>query len=67
MTAFGVLSDVGNGDPMLLTEMAILTALCTAATSPVAAKYLARPNARSMAIIGNGAQSEFHARAFKSR
>ena len=37
-----------------------------AATSAVAAKYLARQNARSMAIIGNGAQSEFQARAFKA-
>ncbi|CAD0213202.1 ornithine cyclodeaminase [Agrobacterium tumefaciens] len=66
VTAFGVLSDVGNGYPLLLTEMTILTALRTAATSAVAAKYLARPNARSMAIIGNGAQSEFQARAFKA-
>ncbi|MDQ0321734.1 ornithine cyclodeaminase [Pararhizobium capsulatum DSM 1112] len=66
VTAFGVLSDVGNGYPMLLTEMTILTALRTAATSAVAAKYLARPDARTMAIIGNGAQSEFQARAFKS-
>lgn len=66
VTAFGVLSDVGNGYPMLLTEMTILTALRTAATSAVAAKFLARPNARTMAIIGNGAQSEFQARAFKA-
>ncbi len=66
VTAFGVLSDVGNGYPLLLTEMTILTALRTAATSAVAAKHLARKNARSMAIIGNGAQSEFQARAFKA-
>ncbi|MBB3945190.1 ornithine cyclodeaminase [Rhizobium skierniewicense] len=66
VTAFGVLSDVGNGYPMLLSEMTILTALRTAATSAVVARYLARKDARSMAIIGNGAQSEFQARAFKS-
>ncbi|MDO5898832.1 ornithine cyclodeaminase [Agrobacterium sp. Azo12] len=66
VTAFGVLSDVGNGYPMLLSEMTILTALRTAATSAVAAKHLARKNARNMAIIGNGAQSEFQARAFKA-
>ncbi|GAK72027.1 ornithine cyclodeaminase [Agrobacterium rubi TR3 = NBRC 13261] len=66
VTAFGVLSDVGNGYPMLLSEMTILTALRTAATSAVAAKYLARKDARSMAMIGNGAQSEFQARAFKA-
>lgn len=66
VTAFGVLSDVGNGYPMLLTEMTILTALRTAATSAVAAKYLAPKGAKTMAIIGNGAQCEFQAMAFKA-
>ncbi|WP_436123678.1 ornithine cyclodeaminase [Aminobacter sp. LjRoot7] len=66
VTAFGVLADVGNGYPMLLTEMTILTALRTAATSAVAAKYLAPKGADTMAIIGNGAQSEFQALAFKA-
>ena len=51
---------------MLLTEMTILTALRTAAISAVAAKYLAPGGARTMAIIGNGAQSEFQALAFKA-
>ena len=41
VTAFGVLADVGSGYPMLITEMTILTALRTAATSAMAAKYLA--------------------------
>ena len=66
VTAFGVLSDVGNGYPMLLTEMTILTALRTAATSALAARYLAPEGADCMAIIGNGAQSEFQALAFKA-
>ena len=44
--------------------MTILTALRTAATSAVAAKFLAPKGARSMALIGNGAQSEFQAIAF---
>jgi ornithine cyclodeaminase len=66
VTAFGVLADVGTGYPVLLTEMTILTALRTAATSAVAAKYLAPKNARTMAIIGNGAQAEFQAVAFKA-
>ncbi|MDQ6433303.1 ornithine cyclodeaminase [Mesorhizobium sp. LHD-90] len=64
VTAFGVLADVGSGYPMLLTEMTILTALRTAAMSAVAAKHLAPKGARTMAIIGNGAQSEFQAIAF---
>ena len=41
VTAFGVLADVDTGYPMLLSEMTILTALRTAATSAMAARYLA--------------------------
>jgi ornithine cyclodeaminase len=66
VTAFGVLSDVESGYPLLLSEMTILTALRTAATSAVAARYLAPKGAKTMALIGNGAQSEFQALAFKS-
>lgn len=66
VTAFGMLADVGSGYPMLLTEMTILTALRTAATSALAARYLAPRDADTMAIIGNGAQSEFQALAFKA-
>ncbi|MCJ8518667.1 ornithine cyclodeaminase [Pseudorhizobium tarimense] len=66
VTAFGVLAEVESGYPLLLSEMTILTALRTAATSAVAARYLARPDSTTMALIGNGAQSEFQARAFKA-
>lgn len=66
VTAFGVLADVDSGYPMLLTEMTILTALRTAAMSAVAARHLARPGSKTMTIIGNGAQSEFQALAFKA-
>lgn len=66
VAAFGVLSDVDSGYPLLLTEMTILTALRTAATSAVAAKHLARPDSKTLTIIGNGAQSEFQALAFKA-
>ncbi len=64
VTAFGVLSDVSTGYPILVSEMTLLTALRTAATSAMAAKHLARADSRCMAIIGNGAQSEFQALAF---
>ena len=64
--AFGVLSDVDSGYPVLLSEMTILTALRTAATSAVAAKYLMPKGAECMALIGNGAQSEFQALALKA-
>lgn len=66
VTAFGVLADVGSGYPMLISEMTFLTALRTAATSALVAKYLARPQSRTHAIIGNGAQSEFQALAFRA-
>ena len=66
VTAFGVLADVGSGYPMLLTEMTLLTALRTGATSAMAARRLAPKGASTMAIIGNGAQSEFQALAFKA-
>jgi ornithine cyclodeaminase len=66
VTAFGVLADVGSGYPMLLSEMTMLTALRTAATSAMAAKYLAAAGSDCMAIIGNGAQAEFQAIAFKA-
>ncbi|GGX46542.1 ornithine cyclodeaminase [Undibacterium squillarum] len=64
VTAFGVLADVDTGYPRLLSELTLTTALRTAATSALAARYMARPDSRSMALIGNGAQSEFQAIAF---
>jgi len=63
--AFGVLADVATGQPELLSELTLTTALRTAATSALAARWLARPDSRSMALIGNGAQSEFQALAFR--
>ena len=62
--AFGVLADVDTGTPVLLSELTLTTAMRTAATSVMVAKRLARPDSRVMALIGNGAQSEFQALAF---
>jgi ornithine cyclodeaminase len=64
VTAFGMLADVATGYPQLLAEMTFVTALRTAAISALAAQHLARPDSRSMALVGNGAQSEFQALAF---
>lgn len=66
VAAFGVLADVDTGYPVLLSEMTLLTALRTAATSALAAQYLARPDSRTMALIGLGAQSEFQALGFRT-
>ena len=66
VTAFGLLANVDNGYPVLLSEMTVLTALRTAATSAMVAKYLAPKGADTMAMIGNGAQSEFQSMAMKA-
>jgi len=64
VVAFGVLADMETGMPSLISELTLTTALRTAATSVMAAKVLARKDAKTMALIGNGAQSEFQALAF---
>ncbi|WP_095589645.1 ornithine cyclodeaminase [Actibacterium ureilyticum] len=66
VTAFGLLADVATGYPVLLSEMTILTALRTAATSALVARHLAPKGATTMAMIGNGAQSEFQSLAFRA-
>jgi ornithine cyclodeaminase len=64
VTAFGVLAEVDTGYPVLLSELTVTTALRTAAMSALAAKWMARDDSRVMALIGNGAQSEFQAVGF---
>lgn len=66
VTAFGLLANVHTGYPVLLSEMTLLTALRTAATSALVARYLAPKGADTMALIGNGAQSEFQALAMRA-
>ncbi|WP_125776009.1 ornithine cyclodeaminase [Antribacter gilvus] len=61
VTAIGMLADVHNGYPSFLAEMTLLTALRTAATSALAARYLAPAGARTLALIGCGSQAEFQA------
>ncbi|MEO8858897.1 MAG: ornithine cyclodeaminase [Burkholderiaceae bacterium] len=62
--AFGVMARVDTGVPELLSELTVTTAIRTAAMSVLAARALARPESTRMALIGNGAQSEFQALAF---
>ena len=66
VAAFGLLARVDTGYPLMLSEMTLLTALRTAATSAMAARQLAPQGARTMAMIGNGAQAEFQAMAMKA-
>lgn len=62
--AFGVLSNVDSGYPLLLSELTLSTAFRTAATSVMVARRMARADSSVMALIGNGSQSEFQALAF---
>lgn len=66
VTAFGVLADVDSGYPTMWSEMTILTALRTAATSAMAARALAPAGATTMAMIGAGSQAEFQALGFRA-
>ena len=63
--ATGQLSEVKTGKPLLFCEMTLLTALRTAATSALAASYLAPKTSTVLAFIGTGAQSEFQYLAFR--
>lgn len=66
VTAMGMLSEVHNGYPAFLSEMTLLTALRTAATSAAVARQLARPDSSVMTLIGTGCQAEFQALAFRA-
>lgn len=59
ITAFGMLAEVHNGYPVWVSEMTLVTALRTAASSALAAKILARPDSKKLALIGAGCQAEF--------
>lgn len=59
VVATGQLSEVSNGYPLLFSEMTLLTAFRTAATSALASTYLARNSSKTFGIIGTGSQSEF--------
>jgi ornithine cyclodeaminase len=62
--ATGQLSLTSTGEPLLFTEMTLLTAFRTAANSAMAAKYLAPKDSKVLTLIGTGAQSEFQYLAF---
>lgn len=57
--ALGMLARIEDGEPLMMCEMTLLTAIRTACASAVAAKYCARKNSSSLGIIGAGAQAEF--------
>ncbi|AGH80505.1 ornithine cyclodeaminase [Psychromonas sp. CNPT3] len=57
--ATGQLSKTATGEPLMFSEMTLLTALRTAATSAMVAKHIAKKDSKVFTLIGTGAQSEF--------
>jgi len=64
--ATGQLSATDTGEPLMFTEMTLLTAFRTAANSAMAAKHLAKKDSKILTLIGTGAQSEFQYLAFSN-
>ncbi len=59
-----VLFDPKNGSPVALMDGTYITATRTAASAALAARLLARADAKILAIIGTGVQARTHLRAF---
>jgi alanine dehydrogenase len=54
-----LLTDPETGTPLALMEAAFLTAIRTGAASAVAARYMARPDSRTLACFGAGVQARY--------
>jgi alanine dehydrogenase len=60
-----VLMDVERGTPLAILDAGWITTLRTAAATAVAAKHLARADARTMTVIGCGIQGRAHVEALR--
>jgi ornithine cyclodeaminase/alanine dehydrogenase-like protein (mu-crystallin family) len=60
-----LLFDSGNGRPLSIIDAGTLTGLRTAAASAVATDVLARPDSKTVAMIGCGEQARWHVRALR--
>ena len=61
-----ILFDTESGEPALLMESGLPTAMRTAAASALATDTLANPDAATVAILGTGEQAEWHIRAMRA-
>jgi len=61
-----LLADATNGAPLAIMDSGSITALRTAAATAVAAKYLARDDARVATVVGCGVQGETQLAAIAS-
>lgn len=66
LSAVIVLSELEHGFPKAFMEGTLCSNLRTAATSAIAAKYLAKPDSRVIGFIGAGAQAKSHLMAMLS-
>lgn len=66
IVAMGMLADAISGYPLMISEMTLLTAFRTAATTALFSQYLARKNSTVLGMVGSGAQAEFQAQAMKA-
>lgn len=62
VTAWTLLLSIRTGEPLLLVDSGRLTTERTAATTAIAVDLLARPDARTLAVIGIGAVGRAHLR-----
>ena len=62
VTAWTLLMSTETGKPLLLVDSSRLTLERTAATTAVAVKYLAKADAKRLAVIGTGPQALAHIR-----
>lgn len=62
VTAWTLLMSTATGEPVLLVDAGPLTVLRTAATTALAVDLLARPEARSLLVVGAGRAGQAHVR-----
>ena len=66
ITGLVILNDPETGIPLAVMDASWITAMRTAAASAVAAKHLAGPNPRVLAVIGCGVQGRSHVEAMRA-
>jgi ornithine cyclodeaminase len=64
-TGFFILNDSQKGVPLAIMDCTLLSAMRTGAVTGVGAKFLARPDSESVAMIGAGVQARTQAAALK--
>jgi 2,3-diaminopropionate biosynthesis protein SbnB len=64
-TGFFILNDAWKGLPLAIMDCTLLSAMRTGAVTGVGAKYLARPDSESVAMIGAGVQARTQLEALK--